>query len=1043
MLSQEQLVIEKIRQLEPASDYDFLRSEGLKYIEELGSTLWTDYNAHDPGITILEVLCYALTELGYRTAFDIKDLLAAKNGDIGVQQTFFSAKNILSAAPLTVEDYRKLLIDIDGIRNAWLSPFRDETGRLSGRPSQEVPLYAHCRKDILTYEETEHSIALRGLYKVVLDLEESDEFGDMNSGNLAFQFPGEELQGLKFQLLCPAWHQIDHVFFQTADPASLSGSELIRLGDRWKVRFDLSSPETAGPDAAPDAGTASPETASAGAASSAAVTKKLEFEVMLPGMRDQTAIEAEVAEQLNDPAQLISMFRLYQQKLKKTLAILSAAKAVLHANRNLCEDFLPLETVCAREIAICADIEVEPGADIEQVYARVLFELENYLDPRVNFYTLKELSGEGIPVQEIFQGPVLEHGFIKTEELKKTRPRASILVSDIINFIMDIEGVLAVKNVLLTRYGTDGKPDGVGERWCLRMGDGCKPVLSLLRSKVLFFKGKLPFRPRPDETIDTLNYLRGLAGRDKLKGTAGDFPMPKGTFRPIADYVSVEQEFPRAYGIGRYGLPDSAGPERKAMARQLKGYLRFFDQLLANFFSQLAHAKELFSLDTGVSQTYFGQFVEQLDKTTDTYRDASVLRQVFEQPTPADTENVKAARALLLEKPGSFYERRNRFLDHLMARFAESFNDYVLMRYTYQNADEYEEINASELINDKIAFLRDYPVISRERGQAFDYLKPSWGTDNVSGLEKRLARLSGIDNFTRRFLFCMHRVEIQRTESDPPRYFFNIVDGEGNILLRSREEYDSPAEIAGIVTELEPLLAVATAYQPVEAVPGEFSFRVVDGEGLVLAMSGEVYPDAASRDAAISSTVEKMGEECPGEGLHLVEHLLLRPRFHPPESPGETPEDVYKLFQVCLGENCQFCGEEDPYSFRISIILPYWHERFRAVEFRDYFETMARAEAPAHCMLKICWVNNTLMNAFERAYKEWMEALSALEGSLWPDPAEQDRLRLASNRLLELMNQMHSEYPLAQLHDCDTGTSNPVLLNNTILGTYTKSNSDE
>lgn len=1053
MLSQEQLTIDKERKLEPALDYQYLRARGLKYIEELGSALWTDYNSHDPGITILEALCYALTELGYRNSFDIKDLLAAEDGSIAGGQTFFSAKDILSAAPLTAGDYRKLLVDIDGVRNAWLYPYRYENGQLSGKPSQEVPLYAHCRKDILTYEETEHFIELRGLYRVVLDLEESDEFGDLNSGDLVFQFPGEDLQGLKFQLHFPAWHETDHVFFQAADAGSLSGIAVTSLSDGWKVTFELSGPDSlngadspggADPlDGADSPGGVDSEDSADSEDGADPVKKKLELEVRLPGKQDLSGIDAQVVSQLGDPAQLISMFTLYQEKLKKVVGILKAAKVLLHENRNLCEDFLPLETVCAREIAICADIEVEPGADIEKVYARVLFELQNYLDPRVNFYTLKELTEEGMPAQEIFQGPVLTHGFIKTEELKRTRPRTRILVSDIINFIMDIEGVQAVRNVLLSRYGTDGKPDRAGERWCLRMEEGCKPVLSVLRSKVLFFKGKLPFRPRLDESQDTLNYLRGLAGRVKLKGTAGDFPMPDGNFRPVEDYVSVEQEFPMTYGIGRYGLPESAAPERKAQARQLKAYLRFFDQLLANFFSQLAHAKDLFSLDTGLSRTYFGQYVEQPDGGMDIYRDAATLKKVFAPPAPADAENVREARALLLETPGTFDERRNRFLDHLMARFAESFNEYVLMLYRYRNADEYEEIDTGELIKDKIAFLKDYPVISRERGQAFNYLEAAWGTENVSGLEKRLARLSGIDDFTRRFLFCLHRIEIRRTESDPPRYFFNIVDEEGNRLLRSLQEYDSAAEIGVIAGELEPLLASAPAYQPAEAAPGEFIFRVVNGEGTALAVSGATYPDAASRDAAISEISAQLGLECPGEGLHLVEHLLLRPRFTPPESAGEAPEDVYKLFQVCLGDDCHFCGEEDPYSFRISIILPYWHERFRAVEFRDYFEAMARTEAPAHCMLKICWVDNTLMNTFERAYKKWMEALAALEAGLLPNPAAREELRLAGNRLIELMNQMHSEYPVAQLHDCETGTSNPVLLNNTILGTYTKSNSDE
>ena len=50
-----------------------LRAEGLSHIQSLSHSLWTDYNAHDPGITTLEALCYAITELGYRSGFDMQD----------------------------------------------------------------------------------------------------------------------------------------------------------------------------------------------------------------------------------------------------------------------------------------------------------------------------------------------------------------------------------------------------------------------------------------------------------------------------------------------------------------------------------------------------------------------------------------------------------------------------------------------------------------------------------------------------------------------------------------------------------------------------------------------------------------------------------------------------------------------------------------------------------------------------------------------------------------------------------------------------------
>ena len=58
--------IDKSLVLKPSEDYNFLRREGIKHIEKMGGDLWTDFNTHDPGITLLESLCYAITDLAYR-----------------------------------------------------------------------------------------------------------------------------------------------------------------------------------------------------------------------------------------------------------------------------------------------------------------------------------------------------------------------------------------------------------------------------------------------------------------------------------------------------------------------------------------------------------------------------------------------------------------------------------------------------------------------------------------------------------------------------------------------------------------------------------------------------------------------------------------------------------------------------------------------------------------------------------------------------------------------------------------------------------------
>ena len=54
------------RPADPSLSYDTLRAAALQVIETTASDDWTDFNEHDPGITTLELLCYAVTELGYQ-----------------------------------------------------------------------------------------------------------------------------------------------------------------------------------------------------------------------------------------------------------------------------------------------------------------------------------------------------------------------------------------------------------------------------------------------------------------------------------------------------------------------------------------------------------------------------------------------------------------------------------------------------------------------------------------------------------------------------------------------------------------------------------------------------------------------------------------------------------------------------------------------------------------------------------------------------------------------------------------------------------------
>jgi len=85
----ETLTISTNKPKEKAFDYESLRSTAIQHIEDTASKIWTDYNVHDPGITSMELLCYAITDLGYRTSYPVPDLLTDEKSD---PQTFLHGK---------------------------------------------------------------------------------------------------------------------------------------------------------------------------------------------------------------------------------------------------------------------------------------------------------------------------------------------------------------------------------------------------------------------------------------------------------------------------------------------------------------------------------------------------------------------------------------------------------------------------------------------------------------------------------------------------------------------------------------------------------------------------------------------------------------------------------------------------------------------------------------------------------------------------------------------------------------------------------------
>ncbi|QHI37228.1 hypothetical protein IMCC3317_26060 [Kordia antarctica] len=120
-MTQENHIIDT--QLPLELDFKSLKAEGLAYIQKHSSTEWSNLNPSDPGVTILEQLCYAFTELGYCANFSMKDILTQKNGDLTVENQFYVPQDILTTSPITIEDYTKYIIDqIPSVKNVIIKP---------------------------------------------------------------------------------------------------------------------------------------------------------------------------------------------------------------------------------------------------------------------------------------------------------------------------------------------------------------------------------------------------------------------------------------------------------------------------------------------------------------------------------------------------------------------------------------------------------------------------------------------------------------------------------------------------------------------------------------------------------------------------------------------------------------------------------------------------------------------------------------------------------------------------------------------------------
>ncbi len=747
------ITIKKHKAKSKSSDFHLLKSIGVELLQKYCGKTWTDYNAHDPGITILEQLCFALSELSYRASFDIKDILASSTD--GYDQAFFPPEDILPSTAVSISDFRKIIVDnIASVGDAWVTPLKQ-----SNRQGK--------------------TDTVDGLYVVLIRLQ----------NELYYKQVGKDSQ---------AFHETE---------------------------------------------------------------KQVKKEVW----------------------------------------------QLLDSKRLLCEDFEEIVVLKPKFLELNAQIQIEEFANPNDVVAEFFFEVERFLAPEMKFYSLKEAQDAGYRDHGLYEGPRTKKGFLPDSALK---PNPNFVnATQLINRIKQLKGISAINTLRIT--DKSAKPSS--EEALLSLHEVPLWSSNLIgtnefhangqRNKITFLQGNTAFNYRTGTIAKRISTLR--KSHEQSHGditTNTTFVPPSGKKRQLTRYFSLQELFPAIYGIGTHGIPGGGKSEeeklRLAQAKQLKGYLTLFEQLLANYYEQLHQINTLFSVDSAVVRTYFFQSIE------DAIPNAKQLK-LLETDVEYDHANKEASA--LNDTLGA---RRNKFINHLLARFGENFRKFETTQFRgTQNKSSFNR----QVLTNKVEYLRRFTILSRDKGMGFDYTRGVFVEEEEeeaglaallsSGVEKRISALLGIDYNSKQLMKTkMRRLGIDQTNIDelPVVDAIDFAENYSTVYYIPGQVHDEESHQEIIEDSILPLQILDSSYDITNLRIGPYSkseqlnnissgqeptgkFHLVcrdmskTAQNQWLRLPWEFDSIAKANSAAIqlAERVRKANKKL--EGFHVLEHLLLRP----------------------------------------------------------------------------------------------------------------------------------------------------------------------
>ena len=647
-----------------------------------------------------------------------------------------------------------------------------------------------------------------------------------------------------------------------------------------------------------------------------------------------------------------------------------AAAQSYREHRGLGEDIeADIGTIRIERCQLILDAQLTGTGDPAKVLAEIFDACNELISPKPHVDERVLLMAGGASLESLYSGPRTKSGIIALADGVTTERRVS--ASQFRKSILAVHGVSDIGRLdfqLEARLGAVGTVQWDGQLLSWDASTSAPKLYTPHISQALAIEHislRHPARTPSsgarsvdrdtavmmiDSVVCAARYedLRAKRLQGVSRGTEAKDPgaeLPRGTPMSPPPYRSIGSLLPPVYGLAEPLNPDDQRPPG-----QLAIYVALFDQLLANSSSLVDHLGDLFSCrvrdDTGALQP--SHWPDVLSN-----HHIPGIELLYARGEAAMGRDKSAATLLDGVREAAFdgrdhiYRRRNRILDFLLALYGEQVDQGVFGPFL--DYCDFHELSA-ELLDIKSAYLAQVDVLTRDRATGRNYALPPWSSGSTPGFHLRIALKLGFTRpESRRLARC--------GETPAPDPVSELDDARMvKLVWCARDVVPPPSAGDG------PVFAALNKGDPVSPVllrrgldRRHYSFvdqhlclATEDKGGLV---SLGRYDDAEAAGRAAQALRRALLEQTrASEGLHVIEHVLLRHRLKP-----ETRKNL---------------------ALRVSVVLPKWTTRTSRSDFQSFAEAIIRAECSAHLVVSCLWLDHGDMVIFEDALERWYQALA-------------------------------------------------------------------